>query len=96
MNLLERKTAEMKQAKSWEDIYNVLASAFETPATPLYNQLKAGDFNGLQWEQFANVCGRIVEEENVPWTGLHEYILAYLEENEPSDGYNWDAVLQAA
>ncbi len=52
MNLLERKTAEMKQAKSMEDIYNVLFTFFETPATPLYNQFKAGYFNNLRWEQY--------------------------------------------
>ena len=34
MNLLERKTAEMKQAKSWDDIYNVLVSAFEGKLVP--------------------------------------------------------------
>ena len=86
------KTAEMKQAKSSDDIYNVLASAFEgQSSTPLYDRLVAGGFNGLQWEQFADMCGRIVREENVPWTELHKYISAYVEENEPEGGYNYAA-----
>ena len=42
------------------------------------------------------MCGRIVREENVPWKDIHEYILIYLDENEPSNGYNWDTILQAA
>ncbi|MDO4840477.1 MAG: hypothetical protein Q3990_07370 [Desulfovibrionaceae bacterium] len=52
MNLLGRKTAEMKQAKSMEGMYNVLVTVFEMPATPLYNQFKAGYFNNLRWEQY--------------------------------------------
>ncbi len=93
-NLLERKTAEMKQAKSWEDIYNVLASAFETPATPLYDQLVAGEFNDLHWEEFARICDRITKEENVSWPELHKYILAYVDENEPEGGYNYAAIMK--
>ncbi len=89
------KTAEMKQAKSWDDIYNVLASAFEgKSATPLYDQLVAGDFNGLHWEEFARICDRITKEENVPWTELHWYISAYVDENEPEGGYNCAAVIK--
>lgn len=97
MNLLETKTAELKQAKDWDDVYNVLASAFEgQSAKPLYDQLVAGDFNGLQWRQFANMCDRITKEEDVPWTDIHEYILVYIDKNEQDGGYNFDAVLQAA
>ncbi len=92
---MERKTAEMKQAKDWDDVYNVLASAFKKKsATPLYDKLVAGGFNELQWEQFAEMCDRITKEENVPWTDLHESILAYVDYNEPYGGYNFDAILQ--
>ena len=90
--------ARINSQSSAEDVLNVLLDVFKNTAsaTPLYDQLVAGDFNGLQWEQFADMCGRIVQEENVPWKDIHEYIFIYLDENEPSNGYNWDTILQAA
>ena len=93
MNLLERKTAELKQAQSWDDIYNVLASAFgDTPsAHPLYDQLVAGDFNDFTHEKFADMCGRIAAEENIHWKALHQLIIVYVQENDPYGGYNSDA-----
>lgn len=67
-----------------------------TDEKTLYQRLVDGEFNDLQWGQFADMCDRIVQEENVPWKDIHEYILSYLDENEPEGGYNWDAILQAA
>ncbi len=66
------------------------------PEKTLYQRLADGDFNSLHWQQFADMCDRITKEEDVPWTDIHEYILVYLDKNEPDGGYNFDAVLQAA
>ncbi len=66
----------------------------EKQEKPLYDQLKAGDFNKLHWEEFARMCDRITKEENVPWTDLHKYIMAYVDENEPEGGYNYAAIME--
>lgn len=95
-SLLENVTAGLQQAKSQAESNNVLTSAFEgQSATPLFDQLVAGDFYCLHWKQFVSMCGRIVQEENVPWTDTHEYILAYLDENEPVEWFNYPGIGRA-
>ena len=88
-------SAELHKAESLDVTDNVTARAVEgLSATPLYDRLVAGDFNGLPWEEFARLCDRITKEENVPWTELHKYISAYVDENEPEGGYNCAAVMK--
>ncbi len=88
--LPEKVTAGLQQAKGQADSNNVLGTGFEgQSATPLFDQLVAGDFYCLHWKQFVSMCGRIAQEENVPWTDIHEYILAYLDENEPVDSWEY-------
>ncbi|MDO4840478.1 MAG: hypothetical protein Q3990_07375 [Desulfovibrionaceae bacterium] len=60
----------------------------------LYQRLVDGEFYKLHWEEFARMCDRITKEENVPWTELHKYILAYVDENEPEGGYNYAAIMK--
>ncbi len=82
-SLLDGKNAEPQKASSLDVTDNAPASAREgQSATPLYDQLVAGRFNSLHWKQFAEMCDRITQEENVPWTDLHEYILVWIEANE--------------
>ncbi len=64
------------------------------PEKTLYQRLADGEFNSLQWQQFAAMCGRITQEENVPWTDLHKYIFAWMDENEPEGGYNYAAIMK--
>ncbi len=82
-SLLDGKNAEPQKASSLDVTDNAPASAREgQSATPLYDQLVAGCFNSLPWKQFVEMCDRITQEEIVPWTDIHEYILVWIEANE--------------
>ncbi len=82
-SLLDGKNAEPQKASSLDVTDNAPASAREgQSATPLYDQLVAGRFNSLHWKQFAEMCVRITQEENVPWTDIREYILVWIDANE--------------
>lgn len=96
-SLTDGKTAGLHKEKSPDVADNVHASTLKgQSATPLYDQLVAGGFNSLHWKQFVSVCGRIAEEENVPWTDIHEYILAWMDKNESLADDSADCDITAA
>lgn len=105
-SVLDAAIAKIDSQTTVEGAFNALLDIFkdaapadapaDTPAAhPLYDQLVAGDFNDFTHEKFADMCGRIVAEENIPWEALHQPIVVYVQENEPYGGYNengWDTV----
>lgn len=96
-SLTDGKTAGLHKEESPDVADNVHASTMEgQSATPLYDQLVEGVFNSLHWKQFVSMCGRIAEEENVPWTDIHEYILAWMDKNESLADDSADCDITAA
>ena len=79
------------QDRLTEALEKLDAPADTSSAHPLYDQLVAGDFNDFTHEKFADMCGRIAAEENIPWEDLHQPIIVYVQENEPYGGYNSNA-----
>ena len=51
-------------------------------SAPLYDQLVAGGFNGLSWDEFVDMCERIVAEENTSWCDMVQPIRAYAIEDD--------------
>ena len=101
-SVLDAAFAKIDSQTTVEGAFNALLDIFkdaapadapaDTPAAhPLYDQLVAGDFNDFTHEKFADMCGRIVAEENIPWEDLHQPIVVYVQENEPYGGYNSNA-----
>ncbi len=96
LTLKEERTAQKQVNEGLKKLGGEGLDEPKASATPLYDQLVAGDFNGFTHEKFADMCGRIVDEENKTWKDLRQPIIGYVEENEPYGGYNNDAFVSAA
>ena len=96
LEILNKETLSIREKVATQDRLTEALEKLDAPtdtpsAHPLYDQLVAGDFNDFTHEKFADMCGRIAAEENIPWKALHQPIIAYVQENEPYGGYNSDA-----
>lgn len=87
--LLERKRLEIAQAKTWDDLRDAFLGAFTAKKeTTLFDRLMAGEFNELPSKDFVAMVNRIFQEEGKALASMYDAICAYLEDNEPLNGYN--------